>query len=212
MSKNNPHEHNHELESSQYYDQIAGNFDHSWDGFLSSFFKRFIVKHLEIPKEVQLLDIGCANGKLLSMLEKKQQFHGTGIDISEKMVIVARALHPEFKFVAGSAQDLPFADNSFDIAVCSASFHHFPDPAGFLAEASRIIKPDGKLVIAEIRIPVVTRIYNRLVTQNSHEGDVKMYRPKELSQIFTGNGWKISRRKISRQIQYYELEFKKSNR
>ncbi|GAB2023953.1 class I SAM-dependent methyltransferase [Lactovum odontotermitis] len=206
MSKNNPHEHNHELESSQYYDQIAGNFDHSWDGFLSSFFKRFIVKHLEIPKEAQLLDVGCANGKLLSMLEKKQQFHGTGIDISEKMVIVARALHPEFKFVAGSAQDLPFADNSFDIAVCSASFHHFPDPAGFLAEASRIIKPDGKLVIAEIRIPVVTRIYNRLVTQNSHEGDVKMYRPKELSQIFTENGWTISRRKISRQIQYYELK------
>ncbi|MDR2977539.1 MAG: class I SAM-dependent methyltransferase [Streptococcaceae bacterium] len=211
MSRTKHYHDKHEQESSQYYDNIAGNFDHSWDGFLSSFFKRFIVKQLEIPRGAEVLDVGCANGKLLKMLSQaaKRPIRGAGLDISEKMTIVAQALHPEFKFVAGSAQEMPFADQSFDIVICSASFHHFADPAAFLAEAARVLKPNGKLVIAEIRIPVVTHLYNRFITRNSHEGDVQMYRPKELSQLFTENDWAIQRRKIARQIQYYELKHKR---
>lgn len=46
-----PHKnHNYEKESEKFYDNIAQHFDHSFDGFLASFFKKFIVKHLEVPK------------------------------------------------------------------------------------------------------------------------------------------------------------------
>lgn len=42
--------HDYERESEDFYDHIASRFDHSFDGFLASFFKRFIIKHLKIEK------------------------------------------------------------------------------------------------------------------------------------------------------------------
>ncbi|MDR0298829.1 MAG: class I SAM-dependent methyltransferase [Streptococcaceae bacterium] len=200
-----PNSFNAERDSIQHYDDIANRFDQSWDGFLSGFFKRFIVKHLVIKEGESVLDIGCANGKLLAMLNEKRKINGTGLDISPEMVRVAQELHPNFNFVAGSAQNMSFIASSFDIIICSASFHHFPEPAEFLQSARKILKEDGRLIIAEIRIPLITQLYNRLITDHSYEGDVKIYSTRELQLLFIENGWEISKKKISRQIQYYEL-------
>ncbi|HEY0221292.1 class I SAM-dependent methyltransferase [Lactovum miscens] len=204
----NPNSFNAERDSRYHYDEIARNFDHSWDGFLSSFFKRFIVKTLDFEIHSTILDIGCANGKLLEMLNEKKAIIGTGIDISPKMVRVASELYPSFTFKSGSAQQLPLGSESFDVITCSASFHHFPDPIAFLKEVKGFLKKDGRLVIAEIRIPVITRIYNRVITDHSYEGDVQVYSPKELQTLFFETGWVIQKKKISRQIQYYELTSK----
>lgn len=198
--------HNYEKESEKFYDNIAPHFDHSFDGFLASFFKKFIVKHLEVPKDASILDIGCANGTLLSMLSKQTNISGAGLDISSEMVKVASQCHPQFEFKQGSAEAVPFPKHDFDIITCSASFHHFPHPDRFLDEASRLLKQDGRLVIAEIHIPVVTKLYNWRLNRFSTEGDVKVYQPKELVSLFQAKGWKILKRKIFLQIQYYELK------
>ena len=88
--------HHHELDSKKYYDKIAHNFNHTWDGFLSGFFKRFICKQLTYPAQAKLLDIGCANGTLLSMLNAQKAIEGFGLDISPEMVRVAQQTHPIF--------------------------------------------------------------------------------------------------------------------
>ena len=61
-------------------------------------------------------------------------------------------------------------------------------------------------MIAEIHIPFITKIYNWWINRFSTEGDVKVYQPKELTELFNKNGWKINKKKIFLQIQYYELE------
>ncbi|MCQ8275926.1 2-methoxy-6-polyprenyl-1,4-benzoquinol methylase, mitochondrial [Lactococcus petauri] len=202
-----PHKnHNYEKESEKFYDNIAQRFDHSFDGFLASFFKKFIVKHLEVPRNANILDIGCANGTLLSMISKQKAIFGAGLDISSEMVKIASQRHPQFDFKQGSAEAVPFPKDNFDIITCSASFHHFPHPDRFLDEASRLLKQDGRLVIAEIHIPIVTKLYNWRLNRFSTEGDVKVYHPKELANLFQKKGWKIVKRKIFLQIQYYELK------
>jgi ubiquinone/menaquinone biosynthesis C-methylase UbiE len=198
--------HDYEKESEVFYDHIADHFEHTFDGFLASFFKRFIRKHLNYKKNARILDIGCANGILLNMLNEKIPILGTGLDISSEMVKVAGEKFPGFNFVQGTAEVLPFEAQDFDILTCSASFHHFPKPVHFLAEAARVLDENGKLVIAEIHIPIVTRLYNWRLNRFSTEGDVKVYSPKELREIFEQNGWKIIKKKIFFQIQYYELE------
>lgn len=198
--------HDYESESEQFYDHIANNFDHTFDGFLARFFKKFIKKNLEFPEQSRILDVGCANGTLLGMLNEKHTILGNGLDISSEMVKVATKLHPEFTFKRGTAEEIPFESTSFDLLICSASFHHFPNPKRFLSEAKRLLAADGRLVIAEIHIPVVTKIYNWRLNRFSTEGDVKVYTPKELVKLFENNGWKINRKKIFFQIQYYELE------
>jgi ubiquinone/menaquinone biosynthesis C-methylase UbiE len=202
-----PHKHhNYEQESEKFYDNIAQHFDHSFDGFLASFFKKFIVKHLEFQENASILDMGCANGTLLAMLGEEKKIVGAGLDISSEMVKIARQRHPEFEFKQGSAENVPFSDHNFDVIICSASFHHFPHPNRFLSEAGRLLKPEGRLIIAEIHIPVVTKLYNWRLNRFSREGDVKVYQPKELHQLFKKHGWQIVKRKIFFQIQYYELK------
>ena len=198
--------HNYEKESEQFYDRIADHFDHTFDGFLASFFKKFIRKNLEFKPNARILDVGCANGKLLSMLAEKQPISGYGLDISSEMVKVASQLHPEFAFEQGTAENLPFGTAAFDLVTCSASFHHFPNPEQFLKEAARVLAPKGRLAISEIHIPVVTKLYNWRLNRFSIEGDVKVYEPQELRQLFEKNGWKIVKKCIFLQIQYYELE------
>lgn len=200
-------EDNYELNSKTHYDKVASKFDRTWDGFLSGFFKRFIVKNLVFPEHAAVLDIGCANGVLLAMLHEKIDFYGTGIDISPEMVRVAQHHYPEFQFFNASAQTMPFPDQAFDILICSASFHHFPDPAAFLTEACRILKPNGRLIIAEIRIPIydVRQFYNRHIETHSTEGDVKVYGESELKALFETK-FDVIEHKNAWQIQYFDLK------
>lgn len=200
-------EREYERESATYYDKVAKHFNFTWDGFLASFFKRYIVRELSLSAGSRVLDVGCANGTLLAMLNRKTPIHGTGIDISPEMIKVASELHPEFDFAVGTAEALPFDSNSFDVLTCSASLHHFPDLPQFLREAKRVLKADGRLVIAEIRIPVydVRKRYNAHIQQHSTEGDVKVYGAHELKAIFAENGWQLTKESARLQIQYYEL-------
>ena len=58
------------------------------------------------------------------------------------MIKIAQVKHPNFTFKQGSAQKIPFEDANFDLIICSASFHHFPSPEAFLAEAKRLLAPE----------------------------------------------------------------------
>jgi ubiquinone/menaquinone biosynthesis C-methylase UbiE len=188
--------------SATYYDGVADNFDKTFDGFLSSFFKRYIKKHLSLKPTDNLLDVGSANGTLLGMLKPA---HGTGLEISPEMVQVASRNHPDYTFVNGSALQMPFEDNTFDVVTCSASFHHFPTPEHFMQEAKRVLKPGGRLVIAEIRIPIFHDLYNWYIATFNTEGDVQVYRNRELVELYEAAGFKVETNQTNGlQIQYLE--------
>ena len=63
------------------------------------------------------MDVGCANGKLLSMLNDKKKIVCSGLDISSEMIKVAKAQYPNFTFEQGSAQEIPFNNESFDLII-----------------------------------------------------------------------------------------------
>ncbi|GHU39753.1 SAM-dependent methyltransferase [Bacilli bacterium] len=195
---------NYEKLSETYYDQHAKQFERSFDGFLSGFFKRYILKNLDFPDKARVLDVGAATGRLLGMLATKHQFEGVGLDISPQMIALAQKQHPEFSFVTGSAMQLPFENQSFDVLICSASFHHFPSPETFLREARRVLKPGGKLVIAEIRMPIFHGLYNQYIHHFSKEGDVKVYRFDELMHFLETAGFILINGRKHLQIQYFE--------
>ncbi|WP_394206182.1 class I SAM-dependent methyltransferase [Lactococcus chungangensis] len=195
---------NYEKLSETYYNRLAKKFDRSFDGFLSGFFKRYILKNLELPEHANVLDVGSATGCLLKMLASKYQFEGIGLDISSQMTEIAQKQYPEFSFVTGSAMQLPFEGQSFDVLICSASFHHFPNPETFLREAERVLKPGGKLVIAEIRMPIFHGLYNQYIHRFSKEGDVKVYTFDELMRLLETAGFVLIKGRKHLQIQYFE--------
>lgn len=69
----------------------------------------------------------------------------TGIDFSAAQVALARTLNPGIEFEEGDAENLSFADASFDAVVMNFGLLHFPDPERALAEAHRVLAPGGRL-------------------------------------------------------------------
>ncbi len=97
----------------------------------------------------KVLDVACGTGKQ-SMRIAQRGAYSVGAEASMEMIGVGRWVHPESTalMVRSIAEILPFADNSFDRVICQGSLDHFSDPAAFMREAARIIKPEGRVVIA----------------------------------------------------------------
>lgn len=176
-------------------------------GRFSALSQKMILKNLDIPEKAAVLDIGCGNGDLLAKLSDDFDFYGTGLDSSEEVIELAKEKHPAFNFFTGSAEQLPFPDNAFDVMICSTSFHHFSDTSRFLQEAKRVLRPEGSLAIGEIRIPLydLRKAYNNRLKKKSDDADVKVYGQKELEELFVEAGFYVNDQKNSLQIQYFEL-------
>jgi SAM-dependent methyltransferase len=79
---------------------------------------------------------------------------GVGLDATEAMLSKARTEAKKrglsnVQFEKGRATALPFGPASFDIVSCRAAFHHFPEPGLVLKEMCRVLKPRGKVLIAD---------------------------------------------------------------
>ena len=115
----------------------------------------YIAGELEKEPYTDLLDCGCGTGPMISLLyEKAPGKHYTGIDLTPKMIEIARAKElPGTEWVLGDCEALPFADNSFDVIICSNSFHHYPNPQAFFQSVSRVLRPGGRLILQDYTAP-----------------------------------------------------------
>ncbi len=90
------------------------------------------------------LDAACGTGQsTVALKEIAPQVVGT--DVSREMVARARR-ETGVQYVEASAEDLPFADGSFQLITAALALHWF-DRSRFLAEARRVLEPSGWLVI-----------------------------------------------------------------
>ncbi|MBU0612771.1 class I SAM-dependent methyltransferase [Patescibacteria group bacterium] len=135
------------------YNNIAGHFSQTryrdWAEF--SDFEKFL------KTGVSVLDVGCGNGRLLHFLNRYRVKY-VGIDVSSKLLKIAKQLVDEkictsitsHSFIEASAEKLPFADRTFDIAFAIASLYHIPSKElrqRSINEISRVLKPGGVFIM-----------------------------------------------------------------
>ncbi len=103
----------------------------------------------------KVLDIGCGPGLLTKeVASRSQEFHVSCVDISPYAIELAKKNCKNLRnisFKIGSVDNLPFADNGFDLVLCKDSFHEFPHPKQALKEILRVVKPNGLLYLQDLR-------------------------------------------------------------
>ncbi len=102
----------------------------------------------------RLLDIGTGTGRLLELLGPRVT-EGIGVDASRSMLALARARLgqaglPHCAVRLGDMYRLPLADAGINVALLHMVLHHAEDPGAVLAEAARVLRPGGMLVIVDL--------------------------------------------------------------
>jgi ubiquinone/menaquinone biosynthesis C-methylase UbiE len=145
--------------------------------------------HLSLADKDSVLDVACGNGRLLRMLSQKARINAHGIDVSEEMITAAQSGLKDAVFRVSSAEKMDFPECSFDFVTVCCAFHHFTKPDAFMNEAYRVLKGNGKLVIAELSPAPVIRWIENLIIPRMNMGDVRLYRIKELYEFFKKAGF-----------------------
>jgi cyclopropane fatty-acyl-phospholipid synthase-like methyltransferase len=147
----------------------------------------------------RLLDIGCGTGRPALQIARDHETHVTGITVSGHQLSLATAaaeaagISDRVRFQHADAMKLPFADASFEGAWAIESLLHMSDPGEALAQAARVVKPGGRLVVADLclRRPVAGE--RRAVV----EAIADMFQisrfagPEEYHDHFAGSGWEL---------------------
>jgi len=110
-----------------------------------------IVDFAKVGQGDRFLDVGCGPGAALIEAVRAGAV-AAGIDPSPSMVERAARRAPEADVRVGSAEEIPFGDDVFTVAVNVASFHHWADRDGGLEEIRRVLVPGGRLYVMEGKI------------------------------------------------------------
>ena len=154
-----------------------------------------VLEELEKEAFTDLLDCGCGTAPMISLLyEKYPEKHYTGIDLTPKMIEVAKAKKlPGVEFVVGDCENLPFDDNSFDAIICCESFHHYPNVQDFFNSVYRVLKPGGRLVLRDMTFNwaatrwFCNKIEMPIINLKGH-GDVRIYGKPDVDALCRNSG------------------------
>ncbi|HOX60793.1 MAG TPA: methyltransferase domain-containing protein [Candidatus Magasanikbacteria bacterium] len=137
------------LNSTVGYDLAAEVYDRK-EKYLDSFEKNKLIAKLGDVSGKKILDAGAGTGRIALKLANLGA-DVTALDVSREMLCVLKnKTKKSIETVVGDAENMLFADESFDIVVAAFLIVHFNNPKYFFQEVYRVLKPGGVLIVSNI--------------------------------------------------------------
>ena len=135
-----------------YFDELAGKFGRnyvpgrSWQGLAETL--------LTLMPPMVIADLGAGEGTFSQLLARRSK-KVIAVDNSEKMVEYGRELAQKhgvknLEYRKGDIEEVPIKDATVDLAFFSQALHHAQHPERAVAEAWRILKPGGRIVVLDL--------------------------------------------------------------
>jgi SAM-dependent methyltransferase len=139
---------------------------------------------LKPPARARILDAGCGSGR--NMVELASHGDVTGVELSATSVCLARQ-RAVGEVVECSVLEMPFADDSFDLAVSLDVIEHLADDGGALQELRRVVAPGGALLVT---VPAYPWLWSGHDEVNHHH---RRYTRRSLIDVAERAGWQSVR-------------------
>jgi arsenite methyltransferase len=146
----------------------------------------------------RVLDIGSGPGFLAEEMAAEVGPEGGvhGVDPSESMLAIARRRASPVQYAVGDAVALPYEDATFDAVIATQVYEYVPDMPAALAEARRVLKPGGRLLILDTDWDAIVwhssdrdRMLRVLEKWNDHLADP--YLPRRLPGLLRDAGFEL---------------------
>jgi ubiquinone/menaquinone biosynthesis C-methylase UbiE len=123
--------------------------------------------------EAIALDVACGPGTFTLPLAARTR-RTWGLDFTEAMLAQAHAAALRTRrrntgFLRGSVYALPFRDSVMDAVVCGYCFHHFQEPDRALAEMARVVRPGGRIGLADLIVPLGADVKKRDAMESARD-------------------------------------------
>jgi 2-polyprenyl-3-methyl-5-hydroxy-6-metoxy-1,4-benzoquinol methylase len=105
-----------------------------------------VFARLKLSAAMRYCDVGCGSG-MAALIASRLGAKVSALDAAENLIQFARDRVPAGDFRLGEMEQLPFADGEFDVVTGFNSFQYAADPVAALAQARRITKPVGRVVV-----------------------------------------------------------------
>ena len=139
-----------------------------------------VLDGLDLPTPARILDAGCGSGR--NMIELARRGTVTGVELSGPSVAKARERGCG-EVIEGSVLEMPFADDSFDLAVSLDVVEHLEDDVGALREIRRTVAPGGALLLT---VPAYQWLWSGHDEINHHQ---RRYTRRSLQAVAEQAGW-----------------------
>ncbi|MEA3336348.1 MAG: class I SAM-dependent methyltransferase [Chloroflexota bacterium] len=157
--------------------------DHWWFASRTRAILNYLDRYVGPGQDKRILDVGCGAGNMAHHLAHYGRV--TGLDLNPKPLKVAQERGLEVR--QGSADDLPFDDNSFDLITLLDTVEHVPNEHGVFSECYRVLKPGGKLLVT---VPALMWLWSQNDVINAHQ---RRYTQSELNKKLEHHGFKVLR-------------------
>jgi ubiquinone/menaquinone biosynthesis C-methylase UbiE len=142
--------------SEEQFNKQAEHYNAQWNKW-SEVSLNWLLNHSHAASGDLVLDIATGTGFTAMAFASKVK-EVIGLDVSEGMLTQARKQAAQegltnIRFEKGAAEAIPFPDATFDIVSCRVAPHHFVSVPKFCAESFRVLRPGGRLLIADTTVP-----------------------------------------------------------
>jgi ubiquinone/menaquinone biosynthesis C-methylase UbiE len=132
--------------------------------------------------KMRVLDVGCGTGKLSVYLSEKTGCDVTGIDMEQGRIEKARKKSfGKVEFEVQSAEEMAFANDTFDAVVSLKALHEMANPKEVLEESNRVLKSGGRILLIDW--------VGGAAKTKSHAHALKYFTPERLEGVLLGTGF-----------------------
>lgn len=182
------------------YARLAPEYDSRWSFYVEATTRETLAR-LSLRPADRVLDVGCGTGALLERLARSHPAALlSGVDPVSEMLAVARERVPaEVELREGWAEQLPFAEEQFDVVVSCNMFHYIQRPVDALREMRRVLRPGGRLIVTDwCDDYLACRVCSWYLRRSGD--NIKVYRRRECLRLLQEAGYReleVERYRIS---------------
>ena len=180
------------MNAKDYFDNAAETWDIKFQTLKLLSFLEKLVPQFNLKRGQQVLDVGTGTGLLIPYLAKAVGQSGsvTALDLSEKMVQKCKIKHGQIKNVkitVGNIEDATLLAESFDAVICFGVFPHIENKKKALKNINKILKSEGKIIIAHALSSKELQAHHKKVSQ--HVAHAAMPKTNEMTLLLKQTGF-----------------------